>query len=243
MVEINRTRNKNHTWSEEEICYLKNNFENMRYQDIGKNLGLPESCIKNQTKKLGLKKPQRTLRDVSGKRKGNIVCIGRNSDNREYFDCVCEKCGIKLVLKSEFFNTSRNRKYTTSYCNCKRTRTARTDIGEIKGWFIGKIARNAKSRSMEFTVTAEYLYKILQKQNGICPYSGELLTFANSEKERKYQTASLDRIDSSLGYVENNVQWVHKRVNSMKNDMSENEFIEFVVKIFNHTKKEEYEKN
>ena len=96
---------------------------------------------------------------------------------------------------------------------------------------------------MEFTVTAEYLYKILQKQNGICPYSGELLTFANSEKERKYQTASLDRIDSSLGYVENNVQWVHKRVNSMKNDMSENEFIEFVVKIFNHTKKEEYEKN
>jgi hypothetical protein len=40
-------------------------------------------------------------------------------------------------------------------------------------------------------------------------------------------TASLDRIDSSKGYIIGNVQWAHKMVNRMKNDMPQEEFIEF----------------
>ena len=40
-------------------------------------------------------------------------------------------------------------------------------------------------------------------------------------------TASLDRIDSSKGYIEGNVQWVHKRVNLMKGNMSTENFIEW----------------
>lgn len=40
-------------------------------------------------------------------------------------------------------------------------------------------------------------------------------------------TASLDRIDSSKGYIEGNVQWVHKRINKMKLDDSDTEFIEW----------------
>lgn len=39
------------------------------------------------------------------------------------------------------------------------------------------------------------------------------------------QTASLDRIDSTKGYLSGNVQWVHVSVNRMKNSFSQNEFI------------------
>lgn len=38
--------------------------------------------------------------------------------------------------------------------------------------------------------------------------------------------ASLDRIDSSLGYIIGNVQWVYKGVNFMKGEMSHDYFIE-----------------
>lgn len=37
---------------------------------------------------------------------------------------------------------------------------------------------------------------------------------------------SIDRIDSSVGYVEGNMQWVHKDVNRMKQEFSESYFIE-----------------
>jgi hypothetical protein len=40
-------------------------------------------------------------------------------------------------------------------------------------------------------------------------------------------TASLDRIDSSKGYIEGNLQWLHKRINIMKGNMSEKEFLDF----------------
>ena len=38
-------------------------------------------------------------------------------------------------------------------------------------------------------------------------------------------TASLDRIDSNLGYVKGNVQWVHKHINVMKNIFNQDMFI------------------
>lgn len=44
-------------------------------------------------------------------------------------------------------------------------------------------------------------------------------------KSKTLITASLDRIDSSKGYVIGNVQWVHKTINTMKMDLANSEFI------------------
>ena len=38
-------------------------------------------------------------------------------------------------------------------------------------------------------------------------------------------SASLDRIDNNIGYIEGNVQWVHKWINVMKGAMSNECFI------------------
>jgi len=102
---------------------------------------------------------------------------------------------------------------------------------------IRQVVHNAKYRSKQknisFSLTVKYLQELFDKQNGKCVLSGEPIGFANTNKENKKgkTTASLDRIDSSKGYDNNNVQWVHKRVNSMKNDMLENEFNEWCKKI------------
>ncbi len=62
------------------------------------------------------------------------------------------------------------------------------------------------------------------------------IRFAESNKEYNEgkQTASLDRIDSSGNYTENNIQWVHKDINKMKNVFSMDQLIEYCKKIVDH---------
>lgn len=43
-------------------------------------------------------------------------------------------------------------------------------------------------------------------------------------KDRYFIFISLDRIDSNKGYIENNIQWVVKEINFMKNNLTEKEF-------------------
>ena len=66
--------------------------------------------------------------------------------------------------------------------------------------------------------------------------SGIDILFADSCENSKYTSASLDRIDSSKGYIEGNVQWVHKDINKIKTDMSDNKFIEWCKLIAEYNK-------
>ena len=63
--------------------------------------------------------------------------------------------------------------------------------------------------------------------NGKCALSGLEIQFGKHWKMMSDQTASLDRIDNTKGYITGNVQWVHKQVNFMKGTMEQTEFIEF----------------
>ncbi len=71
----------------------------------------------------------------------------------------------------------------------------------------------------------KYLYALSIKQNMKCALTGLKLTFPRNKKEMTQCNASLDRIDSSKGYIEGNVQWVTKEVNQSKMDSSQKGFI------------------
>jgi hypothetical protein len=76
------------------------------------------------------------------------------------------------------------------------------------------------------------------KQNGICPYTGILLKFPQARKRYKiFETASLDRVDSTKLYEKGNVVFVSVPINYMKNTMSEEETIDFCKKIAYHWNK------
>jgi len=81
-----------------------------------------------------------------------------------------------------------------------------------------KFKRGAKSRGLDFTLSEEQMW---------APYTG-FCALSGVELACKWRTgnASLDRIDSSLGYVAGNVQWVDGKVNLSKRNMSDQEFIE-----------------
>ena len=79
-------------------------------------------------------------------------------------------------------------------------------------------------KPVELSITKENAWNLFLKQNRRCALSGLELTFPKVSKDKSW-TASLDRIDSSKGYIEGNVQWVHKDVNIMKNKFDNKYFI------------------
>lgn len=89
--------------------------------------------------------------------------------------------------------------------------------------------RRAKKRFKEIDITLEYLKEIWDKQNGICPYTNiKLVTPSYRQKNNPFYTASLDRIDSSKGYIKENVQFVSTAINYMKAEATHEQTMEFI---------------
>ncbi|MBW4510921.1 MAG: hypothetical protein KME64_31050 [Scytonematopsis contorta HA4267-MV1] len=96
-----------------------------------------------------------------------------------------------------------------------------------------------KTNGKQCTVTLEYLKEIWDNQCGRCVYTGWKLdnpetTNAWSNHKLHPKTASLDRIDSSLGYVFGNVQFVSVIANYAKRDFQEEELLEFCEAVYKY---------
>jgi hypothetical protein len=98
----------------------------------------------------------------------------------------------------------------------------------IPGKYFDQIKRGAFRREIEFNITIDYIGNLFEKQFSKCVYSGLELRFYKNNEKARMQTASLDRIDSKKGYIVDNVQWIHKKIQYMKWDMSEEEFLSFI---------------
>ena len=85
--------------------------------------------------------------------------------------------------------------------------------------------RNCRKRYKECTITLQDLKEQWDKQNGICPYSGISLTIPTYKKNHcnPIYNASVDRIDSTKGYIPGNIQFVSTCINYMKNTMSDSD--------------------
>ncbi len=104
-----------------------------------------------------------------------------------------------------------------------------TGHGEMQGSFLASIKASAKRRKWEWSVSNEYIWNLFLEQDRKCKYTGIELFFSRNNLEHRMgeANASLDRIDPSVGYVEGNLQWLHKRINVMKGNMEEQEFLDF----------------
>jgi hypothetical protein len=84
-----------------------------------------------------------------------------------------------------------------------------------------------EGKIIDLNITTEYLAKIYQEQGGRCALTGVPIeaSITNTKSRGRVWTASVDRIDSSKGYIEGNIQWLHKDINRMKWDLDTQEFI------------------
>ena len=86
-------------------------------------------------------------------------------------------------------------------------------------WYRAK--NNAKEKSLEFNLEIEDI-----TIPTLCPYLGvELLTESNQSRNPNY--FSIDRVDSEKGYVKGNIQIISLLANTMKNNATINQLINF----------------
>jgi hypothetical protein len=154
------------------------------------------------------------------------------------FTVSCIYCGL---YTTRYSNSIRVAIHGCRHCSEKyhsgNRHSSWKGSGVITGDFMHDIRSGArrKSRTLEVSIDVKFLDDLWASQDGRCAYTGIQLVMGTA-KGNIETTASLDRIDSSLGYVEGNVQFVHKMVNKMKWDHSHNDFLMWVNLISNHTK-------
>jgi len=95
--------------------------------------------------------------------------------------------------------------------------------------------RRAKNRNQLVDITLKDLKDQWELQQGKCMYLGIVLKHPKYIKANDSRcTASLDRIDSSKGYIKGNIQFITMAINYMKNSMSDVETREFINDIKNN---------
>lgn len=181
--------------------------------DIAIELGCSRQTLHNKMNQLGIEKPTKVHK---GQIYGKWTVIGLTEKNK----CECEcKCGVrKMIYVPALLHGNTTRCKQCGYIDRKGSYPV---VGEIKWSWWKNIQMTAMDRGLEFSVSREYAWDIFVKQNRKCKLSGLDIVFGKSI------TASLDRIDSNLGYLEGNIQWLHKAVNRMKSNLIQDDFINF----------------
>lgn len=104
-------------------------------------------------------------------------------------------------------------------------------------YLLRQILRRKIGKLQSCKIDIAYLKQLWESQRGICPYTGLKMIFPTHWKEmtrvHSLEKVSLDRIDSSRGYVKGNVEFVCLGVNYAKNRWSRQEAIDFFSKIRN----------
>ncbi len=156
-----------------------------------------------------------------------VIEKGKSTKAGIYWKCLCE-CGDICEISAARLN-EKNLKVAKSCSKCKYKSWSK-GTKNVSGTYFGKIKNHAKHRKIEFNISIDYMQKLWNDQSGKCKLSGVDLTYKLG-KNHMGQTCSLDRIDSSKGYIEGNVQWVHKIVNFMKTTLQNEDFIDWCRKI------------
>jgi len=187
--------------------------------------------------------------DLTGLKFGKLTIINFSHTERKgktrwvgFWNAKCE-CGNTLLVNTRSLKES---KKLVRSCGCAFINKLKNNNGDrnprwagkgpIPGKMFTSLKKGAKARGIEFNITLDDMLGQLILQNYRCALTGDQLKFQSSSHTSKESTASLDRIDSSLGYTKGNIQWVLKIVNRMKFDLPQKLLVELCEKVVNYAK-------
>lgn len=175
----------------------------------------------------GKRKEKRDL--PVGSKYGEWVVTGESfiSNKQTFIPVICN-CGFKTDINKYSLLDHESSMCCSSCASFK-------GVGDLAGAYITEIKSRAEKRGLDFSISTQYIWDLLVEQGFKCILTGEPITVSRNWRKCKF-TASLDRIDSNVGYILGNVQWVHKTVNRLKSNFPENDLFMWVEKIYNHQK-------
>jgi hypothetical protein len=151
-------------------------------------------------------------------------------DGKRKVEAKCLQCQKTFIPRTELVFKLKN-------CGCLRVGRLRprqcNDFeiyrGELPKTIWNRFIKNAQRRGKCFNISLEEAFDVYEKQDRKCALSGVPIDFGviegiSAPQRDKMRSASLDRIDSQKGYTIDNIQWVHKDVNFMKQQFSDEKF-------------------
>lgn len=218
-------------WTEEEIQYIKENYGKIKSIDIAKQLGKKQQQVNTKARNLGLISK---LKRSYGSFRERILYTGilpiddiKTLTTKKKAKFKCKYCGDIFETLPQKIASGH-----TKSCGCVSI-GKRLGTQSVSSTHFSSIKNGARARNIEFNITINYIEELLIKQNFKCALSGRQLVFGYSKDKI---TSSLDRIDSSKGYIEGNVQWVHSEVNICKQRLTQEQFISMCNEIANNTR-------
>lgn len=214
------------TNDEEQSILQKYNSRNLL--EVSTELNIPPRQVRKILLDNGYTVKNTQSHDFVGKKFGHLTvkCMEKSKKGRKYFTCLCDCGSLKetSVSQSNIFSGA------VRSCGCLTELSGREHSNwkgyeDISQWTYYRIKQNAEIRGLVFDLSIEFLWDLYLKQDKKCALTGRDIIFTSNPRV-DLQTASLDRIDSNFGYTRNNVQWLHKDVNLMKQNLGEEYFIQ-----------------
>jgi hypothetical protein len=162
---------------------------------------------------------------------------------------ICVGCGIEFEREKGEWNRS-NRLGKQSYCSSACV--GRNNVDHLRAYNSKNVAhlipgnrrdeyspfreylRRCRNRTKEITITLQDLKDQWEKQEGICPITGWKLDHASLGGKMLPNQPSVDRIDSSRGYVIGNIQYLALIAQFAKHAFPEEDVIEFCRAVVTH---------
>ena len=164
-----------------------------------------------------------------------VFVANRDGTNRKWAMAQCSCGTIKVKRLNQIINGY------SKHCKACASRKVFKDfpnhnflsrfkgVGGLSLTHFSYIQKCANIRNLEFNISIEFLWNLFLKQDKKCALSNVDIILENSLKNHNVNwdiiTASVDRIDNTRGYTEDNVQWVHKDINKMKWAFNQDDFI------------------
>lgn len=172
--------------------------------------------------------------DLVGQKFNKLTAIEKiNKDGRNYYRCKCD-CGNESTV-----STSKLRKKQTKSCGkCIRKGKPQPKLRKQPGESLRnntylQYKNRASRKELDFTLSKDTVFRLFSMN---CHYCGSPPSNVAKGKRHygKFTYSGIDRIDSSKGYIEENVVACCKTCNYTKHTMGYEEFKDWIKKVYNH---------
>lgn len=147
----------------------------------------------------------------------------KDTDSERYYK-ACPGCGKEQSYgRIDHYRSAVKNDWECGSCAQSKKKNIKWHEGIRLSWW-HKTEKSAIYRGLCFEITPDLIWEIYLAQDKKCALTGIDISWAEIGQGH---TASIDRIDSSVGYVDGNVWLLHKDVNMMKQSFQLEDFIAY----------------
>lgn len=149
----------------------------------------------------------------------------KDRSTKDYLTRSCKECMSNYRHANKDKNKELARKYRLENPEKVRATNRRAHFNkDVAKRIMQQIVHRAKTRNIELSISENDIVV-----PNICPYLK--VPFVKGTKGNYQYTYSIDRIDNSKGYIPGNIEIISMKANSMKNNATDAELLNFALEV------------